>query len=170
MTALTIRSEHPGDASVVEAIARAAFRDHPHSRHDEPLIIRTLRRSNALSLSLVAQVGTAVVGHVAFSPVKMEGGAPGWYGAGPLAVAPSWQRQGIGQRLMGQGLDRLRRMGAQGCVVVGDPAYYARFGFAAMAGVETAGVPASLLLCLPWRSPPPVGLVRFHPAFNEPEA
>ncbi|MCR6629730.1 MAG: N-acetyltransferase [Magnetospirillum sp.] len=166
MAVIAIRAERTGDGAGIDAITRAAFRDHPHSRQTEHLIVRALRAAGTLSLSLVAEAGSTVVGHLAASPVVMGDGSPGWHGLGPLSVAPAWQRQGIGQRLMRQGLERLRQMGSQGCVLVGDPAYYARFGFAAVAGVEVAGVPPEVVLCLSFGDPPPPGAVAFDPAFG----
>lgn len=162
---IAIRAERPDDAGGIDAITRAAFRDHPHSRQTEHLIVRDLRQAGAMTVSLVAEAGTAVVGHAAFSPVTMGGGAGGWHGLGPLSVAPAWQRQGIGQRLVRDGLERLRQMGSLGCVLVGDPVYYGRFGFAAIPGVGVAGVPPEYVLCLPFAAPPPAGPVIFHPAF-----
>jgi hypothetical protein len=57
-------------------------------------------------------------------------GATGWFGLGPISVLPELQGTGIGTLLMQDALRLLRARGAAGCVVLGDPAYYSRFGFA----------------------------------------
>ena len=55
---------------------------------------------------------------------------------------PNRQRHGIGSALIAAGLARIREQGAKGCVVLGDPGYYSRFGFAADPNLCLAGVPA----------------------------
>ena len=66
---------------------------------------------------------------VNFSPVLIDGEECGWFGLGPVAVEPERQRERIGTALIEHGLAHLRARGARGCVVLGDPAYYRRFGF-----------------------------------------
>ncbi len=87
----------------------------------------------------MAADGQQVVGHIAFSPVTIDGRDLGWYGLGPLAVHPDRQRLGIGALLVRTGLDLLRDQAAQGCVLLGDPLYYARFGFRQDPGLEFPG-------------------------------
>ena len=101
-----------------------------------------LRDADALSISLVAHGTEALVGLIAFSPVTVSDGAPGWYGLGPVCVAPSRQRQGIGRALVECGLAALRAHGARGCVVLGEPAFYQRFGFVHDSGLVLAGAPS----------------------------
>lgn len=161
-----IREETGADIEAIAEVTRAAFADHPHSRQTEPFIIVALREAGALSLSLMAEDAGHVVGHAAFSPVTMPDGAAGWYGVGPLSVEPGRQRQGIGSSLMQHGLAALRDRGAAGCVLVGDPAYYIRFGFKPLPGVEVDGVPPEYVLALPLGNDrPAAGRVIFHSAF-----
>jgi len=101
----------------------------PFSDDTEARVIDALRVAGALARSLVATQGGEVVGHVAFSPVTINGEAGDWYGLGPVSVWPDRQRRGIGQALIREGRRRLQGMGAGGCVLLGDPAYHARFGF-----------------------------------------
>lgn len=166
---LAIRPEAPADEAAIEAVTRAAFLVHPHSRQTEQFIIRELRAAGALSVSLVAEEGSRVVGrivgHIAFSPVRLADGTPGWQGMGPVSVAPDRQRRGIGSALVEAGLARLRELGAQGCLLVGDPAFYGRFGFAQATGLELEGVPAEVFLALSFGPSLPTGRVDFHPAF-----
>ena len=90
-----------------------------------------LRASEKVAVSLVAEVAGTVVGHVLFSPVSVHpplGATPG-VGLGPLAVLPGQRRRRIGASLVEVGLESCRRAGAAFAVVLGDPGYYARFGF-----------------------------------------
>src|SRR5690606_17497287 len=107
----------------------------------EQFILSALRESGQLSVSLVADESGTVVGHVAVSPVVVSDGATGWYGLGPLSVAPERQGQGVGGQLVEHALAELRRLGASGCVVLGDPKYYSRFGFIAEPSLALPGVP-----------------------------
>jgi putative acetyltransferase len=162
---LVIRPATPADIDAIDAVTRAAFLDHPHSRQTEQFIVRALHAAGALTISLVAVEGGRVVGHIAFSPVSVSDGAQGWYGAGPLSVAPGRQRRGIGGALVREGLERLRALGAQGCVLVGEPAYYGRFGFANDPALLLEGVPAEYFLALRLGATPAGGAVVFHAAF-----
>jgi putative acetyltransferase len=83
-----------------------------------------------LTLSLVATIDGAVVGHLAFSPVTLDGRDEAWYGLAPVSGWPQRQRCGIGSALIPDGLARLRAQGTRGCVVLGDTLYYRHFGFA----------------------------------------
>ena len=119
---MAIRAEQPADCGSIGAITRAAFRDHPFSQQTEHRIVRALRAADALSLSLVATIDEAVVGHAAFSPITVDGRDEGWFGLGPVSVWPNRQRRGIGSALIRDGLARLCAQGAQGLRGVGRPA------------------------------------------------
>lgn len=166
MTSILVRPETPHDATSIEEVTRQAFASHPHSRQTEHFIVRALREANALTLSLVAEVSGGVVGHVAFSPVTLSDGSPGWYGLGPVSVLPSMQKQGIGRSLIEKGLSTLRAQGAAGCVLVGEPAFYRRFGFAQDPRLRLPGVPQEYFLALPFGPSAAQGEVIFHPAFS----
>ncbi len=138
-----IRSERPGDENAIAAVVTSAF-----GRPDEAGLVAALRDAGALSLSLVATYDDEIVGHIAFSPVTVSGnpqGIPVW-GLAPLSLVPLHQRAGIGRMLVKAGLDQAEAMGVQAAVVLGDPAYYGRFGF----------VPAGLV-GLAWEHPCPPG-------------
>lgn len=174
LTGPLLRDEAPTDAGAIAAVHTAAFREHPFSRHDEAQIVERLRNRGALTLSLVALEPSSgeVLGHAAFSPVQVqgegEGGVGGWQGLGPVAVRPGRQRQGVGSALVRAGLARLRAAGSPGCVVLGDPAWYGRFGFRAVDGLTLPGVPPGHFLALrldesrPW----PRGRVSYDSAFG----
>ena len=170
-TAFFLRSEIATDATMVDALTLSAFENQPHSRQTEGAIIRRLREAGALSLSLVAQAGTPpspgpLVGQVTFSPISILGDAPNWYGLGPLSVVPDWQGRGVGAQLVLQGLRTLRQRGAAGCVVLGEPAYYGRFGFHSTPALTLPDAPSGCFLVRPFARIVPMGVVSLHPAFD----
>lgn len=163
-----IRPEIAGEASAISALIREAFRSAKHSDGSEAEIVERLRAAEALTLSLVAEEGDRLAGHVAFSPVMLSGRSCGWYGLGPLAVREDRRRQGIGAALVQAGLDRLRRLRARGCVLVGDPAYYNRFGFVARPAIALPGFPEAVFLSSPLvpDAETDAGAVSYHAAFG----
>jgi putative acetyltransferase len=163
---LLIRNETAADIAGLSKVTEAAFRNHPHSRQTEQFIIHALRKANALTVSLVAENDGKVVGHIAFSPVTVSDGISGWYGLGPVSVLPELQRQGIGKALIRAGLARLRAAGANGCMLVGDPAYYERFGFRNFPELIHEGIPQQYFLALPFGNNVPCGTATFHNAFT----
>jgi putative acetyltransferase len=162
---MTVRDERPSDVEAIGRVTRAAFADHPLSRQTEHFIVNALRAAGALAVSLVAEEDGEVVGHIAFSPVSVSDGSRGWYGVGPVSVAPQRQRRGIGQALVRAGLARVRDQGGRGCVLVGDPAYYRRFGFQSLPRLTHQGVPPENVLALPLGDEQAAGRVTFHQAF-----
>jgi putative acetyltransferase len=127
--------------------------------------VEALRADGALTVSLVAEVEGKVVVHIAFSPAAINGVHDRWFMVGPVAVLPALQRRGIGTKLVNEGLNVMRAMGAQGCVLVGDPAYYTRFGFRHNPALTLDDVPPEVFLCLPMTESVPHGKVEHHPAF-----
>jgi putative acetyltransferase len=104
----------------------SAFLNAPHTGHTEHFIVSALRKAGVLAISLVADAGGTVIGHVAVSPVSISDGASGWFGLGPISVVPEHQGRGVGSRLMHEALRILRERGAAGCVLLGEPKYYGR--------------------------------------------
>lgn len=94
----------------------------------EARLVDLLRAAGSLRVSLVAEVGDAIIGHVAFSPVAAPSGTAG-AGLAPLAVVAQHRGRGIGAELVRKGLDACRAAGIGWVVVLGEPTYYARFGF-----------------------------------------
>lgn len=163
---MIIRNEKDSDVEVISEVTIAAFKTLPISNHTEQFIINALRNANALTISLVAEIDGKVVGHIAFSPVTISDGAPGWYGLGPVSVLPEYHRQGIGKALIHEGLARLKAMGGRGCALVGDPNYYKRFGFRNIPTMIHEGIPQDVFLVLPFDENIPQGTVVFHEGFS----
>lgn len=160
-----IRDEVPNDIPAIASVVSEAFRSATHASGTEPLIVNALRERGRLSISLVAVEGNQVVGHVAVSPVEIADGSEGWFGLGPIAVLPAWQGKGVGSLLMNAALDALRRQGARGCVVLGEPGYYGRFGFVSRADLEFPDVPPEYFQAVRFDGEWPVGTVRYDEAF-----
>jgi len=162
---MIIRNETTSDINIISEITIAAFQNLPISNHTEQFIINALRNANALTISLVAEVDGQVVGHIAFSPVAISDGSLNWYGLGPISVLPKYQKQGIGKSLVNKGLSMLKELGGQGCVLVGDPNYYKRFGFRNIPDLVHEGIPQEVFLALPFTERVPHGIVVFHEGF-----
>jgi len=160
-----IRPEIESDIRAISEITEAAFKTLAISNHTEQFIIKALREAKALTISLVAETGNSVVGHIAFSPVSVSDGSHDWYGLGPISVLPELQKQGIGKSLMREGLSLLKSLGAKGCILVGDPGYYERFGFRSFPDLVIDGVPQENVLALPFEKSATKGTVVFHEAF-----
>lgn len=160
-----IRPEEWADQTAIFNITEAAFDGKRYADGTEALIIDLLRKDGDLSISLVALVESDVVGHVAFSPATIGEVSNGWFGVGPVSVTPRLQRKGIGQALMNAGLEKLRARNANGCVLIGDPSYYGRFGFEGDCGLTYLGIAPSYVQRLAFKSDAPTGEIRFAPAF-----
>jgi putative acetyltransferase len=135
--AWTLRPEAAGDeASIYDLITRA-FAPMPFADGDEQDLVDRLRERGELALSLVAlnPEGT-IIGHVAFSPATIDHADCGWLQMAPVAVCPTWQHRGIGSALIATGITDLRHKGTNGVAVVGNPAYYERFGFTIIPGLS----------------------------------
>lgn len=165
---MIIRLENEGDADAIHALTAAAFQGKPFSDGTEAQVVNALRAAGALTISLVAEDYDEIVGHVAFSPVTINSQPGGWYGLGPISVAPARQRRGIGTALIETGFTHLRGLGAEGCVLLGDPAYYSRFGFIGDAGLSHRDVDRRFIQFFSFTGATPAGEVAFHPAFDVP--
>lgn len=121
---LEIRKSVPADLAAIDALYPEVFPD-----EDLRPLVRELLQEEAVVLSVVAIVGGRVVGHVIFTFCDVVAECAGAALLGPLAVAPAWQRQGIGTALTQAGMQRLKDAGVSHVFVLGDPAYYGRLGF-----------------------------------------
>ena len=162
---MDMRKERPEDAAEIRHLTDEAFRTVAYSNQKEGEIVDVLRSAKALTLSLVAEEDGRILGHIAFSPVLIGGEDMGWYGLGPVSVRPDRQGEGIGGKLIREGLAQLHAAGAKGCVLLGEPGYYGRFGFKADERLKLAGVPAEYFQCLAFGADIPQGDVTYHAAF-----
>lgn len=161
-----VREEQPSDLDAIRTTIHDAFAEVEHSADDEAEVVDALRAANALTISLIAEDHEGVVGHIAISPVRLDDDTPGWFGLGPLAVAPSCQKRGIGGMLVRAALRKLRQRNAAGVVLVGEPDYYGRFGFVPAAPLVFPRVPAEYFLALKLAPSEPSGVVHYHEAFS----
>jgi len=167
---MLIRDERPDDVPSISRIHYAAFKGHPvHPPGSEPVehhIVERLRACGHLTLSLMAEEGGEAVGHMAISPAVVGEERGGWFLLGPVGVMPGLQGRGIGSALVREALGRLRAMGAAGVVLVGDPGFYARFGFVNLPGLTYPGVPDQYVLAASLAGTAPKGDIVTHNAFN----
>lgn len=123
-----IRPEEPTDIPQVSELHRSAF-----GGEIEVRIVEAVRASPGFirDLSLVAAKDGCVVGHILLSPISIRSEGPDFpaLALAPVAVLPAYQRQGIGSRLVEEGLKRCRELGHGIVIVVGEPSFYPRFGF-----------------------------------------
>lgn len=163
---IKIKGETSSDAQIIEAVTASAFLNAPYTSHTEHYIVNALRRAGKLAVSLVAETDGLIIGHVATSPVSISDGASGWFGLGPISVLPQYQRRGIGSQLMREALGSLRDRGASGCVVLGEPEYYRKFGFQADPNLSLPGVPSEYFQTISFDSSRPRGIVMYDEAFG----
>lgn len=125
MVDVSLREVEERDHTYVSIVISTAF-----GTREEARLVDALRRTDRMKLELVAEDLSKgkpeIVGHIAFCEMD---GPDGWWALAPVSVIRSRQRTGIGREMIRQGLDLCRRRKARGVVVVGDPAYYSRFGF-----------------------------------------
>ncbi len=121
----TIRDASAADRGAVRALYADAFPD-----EDLSALVLALMDDPGTALSLVAEAGGVTIGHIAFSTCRIGPEGRPVALLGPLAVAPARQRRGVGSALVREGLGRLRGRPHHAVFVLGDPTYYARFGFA----------------------------------------
>jgi len=161
---VAIHPERPGDTAAIYAVHSASFPTNLEAR-----LVDLLRAVGRLPVSLVAEVGGAVVGHIAFSPVTAVSGSTG-AGLAPVAVVELHRRQGIAAKLVRAGLDACRAAGFGWAVVMGEPAYYSRFGFRpadvfGLADEYGGGSAFQVIELVPGVLPVGAGLVRYAPEF-----
>lgn len=129
---LEIRGSLPSDESSIKALYPRAFPD-----EDLLPLVRDLFEHRDSTISLVAIIDSDIVGNIIFTKGYVDSGRQDAALLAPLAVAPEWQRQGIGSSLVRTGLRQLREEGISAVYVLGDPAYYGRLGFSPERSVRT---------------------------------
>ena len=163
-----IRAERASDAEAINNVLTAAFEG-----DDEAHLVGVLRNQDAVLVSMVAELGGIVVGHVVFTRAHIAWGDAEQAVAalGPMAVSPAYQRQGIGGQIISSGLAACRSRGETVVVVLGHPTYYCKFGFApgGRYGLRSEfGGPPEAFMVLPFTGDAltgSAGLVKYHAAF-----
>lgn len=160
---LVIRPAEAGDRTAIRALLDAAF-----GGPAEGELVKQLVADGDVVLELVATHETEVVGHVLFSRLRVEtdGNAFDAVALAPLATFPSSQRTGIGKTLVENAHHMLEEAGEKLSVVLGDPAYYGRFGYdhARAAGFDSQWQ-GEALQALAWGEAPTTGRLVYAPAF-----
>ncbi|HWF01422.1 MAG TPA: N-acetyltransferase [Caulobacteraceae bacterium] len=156
-----IRSATPEDVAAVRDVVTAAF-----GQADEADLVEALARDGDAVVSLVAVAGGEVAGHVMLSRMAAPFRA---LALAPVSVAPGSQNRGIGQALARAALARARQDGWDAVFVLGDPAYYRRFGFDPATAAPFASPYAGehfMALALRGTLPVASGELRHAPAFG----
>jgi putative acetyltransferase len=164
-----IRAEEEGDYPQVARVVELAF-----GQPEEARLIEALRPVAHPNISLVAVAEDQVVGHIFFSPVTIESDTAIFtaMGLAPLAVLPEYQNQGVGSRLVWEGLKECLMIGHNVIVVLGHPGYYPRFGFttAKLKGIgceyDVADDHFMVAELEPGALKGRKGVVKYHPEFN----
>jgi len=164
---IVIRPEQPEDTAMIHHVVQQAF-----GRAAEANLVDALRRNGKAKISLVAEDNGRVIGHILFSEVTLEGQLTG-IGLAPMAVSPERQNEGIGSRLVEEGLKQCRQTVYPFAVVLGHPEFYPRFGFvpASRFGVKSEyDVRDEVFMALELEKGSLAGfagIVRYQPEFNE---
>jgi putative acetyltransferase len=128
---IVVRPERGHDHPAVRAIHARAF-----GREDEARLVDRLRGAVDPQVSLVALIDGRVVGHIFLAPVAIrgEGGETDAFALAPLGVDPDFQNRGVGSALVRAGLEAAGDLGERVIFVLGEPAFYGRFGFEPASG------------------------------------
>ncbi|HYE27381.1 MAG TPA: N-acetyltransferase [Allosphingosinicella sp.] len=161
-----VRPESGDDADAIRAVHLAAF-----PTPAEADLVARLHGDFDSEVSLVAERSGEIVGHLMLSRMAVSGDGRAYraLALGPVAVRPEAQGEGIGSALIRAALDQARGLGEEVVFVVGEPAYYGRFGFSAEAAAPFASPYAGPYFMARWLRPdpaPPVaGSAEYAPAF-----
>lgn len=165
--ATRIRPVRDGDFAAIAAVNRAAF-----GREDEAQLVAALHTADRNAFELVAERDAGIVAHILFSSVSIQHGDDRLVlGLAPLAVLPDFQRQGIGTALARAALETLAASPYRAVVVLGDTAYYRRFGFgpASAAGLRSVYAAGDAFMAVALRAgglAGYAGCVRYAPEFD----
>jgi putative acetyltransferase len=167
---LIVRKEKPADIDAIYKLNSEVF-----PTKAEAALVNLLRESGCIFVSLVAEIDGEIVGHILFTPVELVGDKSQLkiIGLAPMAVAKTYQKQGIGTELINTGIEQCRALGFEAVVVLGHPSYYPRFGFspASKFGIkccyEVSDDAFMILELVPGSLQGHSGTIYYHPEFDE---
>lgn len=165
MMKYSIRPEVNGEEQAIRDLTGRAFAPMPFADETDQELPGRFRRAGKLRLSLVAQSGTEIVGHVALTQAIHHSSADNWFALGPISVEPAWQRQGIGTAMIAEVRRWLVANGAAGCILVGDTNYYSRHGFMLASEHCPHNEPPEHFMVLKLKGAIPSGRFAFDPLF-----
>ncbi|USK95195.1 GNAT family N-acetyltransferase [Bacillus tropicus] len=129
---VTIRQERQTDYRKTEEVVQQAFLNEEFSDKKEHALVKRIRECDAFipELSIVA-VDEEIVGHIMLSKITIEqdGASVDSLALAPVSVARSYQKKGIGGKLIVAALEKAKELGYGSVVVLGHPEYYPKFGF-----------------------------------------
>ena len=164
MSGLIIREAIEADRAAIGALVERAF-----GQAAEAELVAALVRDGDAVLELVAEEDGQLAGHVLFSrlDVDRDGDHFAAVALAPVAVEPASQKRGIGSALIEEGHRLLNARGERLSVVLGDPAYYGRFGYthSRAAGFDSV-FQCAALQALDWGAAPAEGRLVYAPAFG----
>lgn len=164
MSMMSIRAATPRDREAIRLVEEHAF-----GQQAEAGLVDALIEGGDAVVELVAEEEGQVVGHILFSRLYVQNGANSYpaVALAPLAVEPDFHRSGIGGALIREAHIRLRDAGETLAVVLGDPAYYGRFGYThdRAAGFES-DYQCDALQAQAWDDAPETGKLVYAPAFG----
>jgi putative acetyltransferase len=158
-----MRIEEPGDAAEIRALLEASF-----PGDVEALLVDRLRGDGDIVLSLAAEDEGVVIGYIAFSRLLVEGGETPFRAVAlaPLAVYSDYQQQGVATRLVNEAHACLAALGETLSVVLGEPDFYARFGYTNRRVERFESIYQSpYLMALSFGPAPVAGKLTYPPAF-----
>jgi putative acetyltransferase len=168
---IEICTERPEDSAAVREVHTKAF-----GGPCEAKLVQLISERKKALIALVAVGDGRVVGHILFTRVTIANSPDTFQAVGlaPVAVLPEFQRKGIGSKLIRDGLRRCKEAGCDAVVLIGDPAYYSRFGFtrAAEFGLENEYGVHEEFVVLPLHDgglKNVSGMVKYLPEFTEAE-
>jgi len=161
---LVIREAKADDHESIAALVEAAF-----GQPDEARLVERLRRQGDMVLDLVATNAGELVAHVVFSRLRVEGehGRFDAVALAPMAVLPDRQRSGVGRSLIENAHHILEERGEALSIVLGDPAYYGRFGYTHDRATNfQSDYQGEALQALAWDTAPQSGRLIYPQAFR----
>ena len=168
---VVIRQEEAKDRSTIYSLVKRAFETAEHTDGNEHELVNALRDGEAYipELSLVAEIGGMIVGHIMFT--KAEVGDAVVLALAPLSVLPEYQRQGVGTALIQEGHRTAKELGYGYSIVLGSESYYPRAGYLP---ADTLGIKApfdvpreNFMACRLSNNAPAIhGMVRYAKEFG----